>query len=97
MEKYLAIILISFVINSPMGMLVARSKKLALKLLYIHLPVPVLIVLRKTWQLEKPFIAVIILFAVLGLLTGKWMHKRRLQNVTGKKGETKKPGKIFTK
>ena len=87
MEKYPAIILLSFLINIPMGMLVARSRKVALKLLYTHLPAPVLIMFRKTWQLEKPFIAVIILFAVLGLLAGKWMHKRSQQNVTGKRGE----------
>ena len=87
MEKYLAIILISFLINIPMGMLVARSKKVALKLLYIHLPVPVLFLLRKTWQLEKSFIAVIILFAILGLFAGKWVRKRWPQSVTGKKGE----------
>ena len=77
MEKYLAIILLSFLINIPMGMLVAKSKKLALKLLFIHLPVPVLILLRQTWQLEEFFIAVIILFAIPGLLAGKWMHKKQ--------------------
>ncbi|MDM8553205.1 hypothetical protein QUF75_00525 [Desulfococcaceae bacterium HSG7] len=85
MEKYSAIILIAFLINIPMGILVARSKKTALKLLYIHLPVPVLMVLRKTWQLEKPFIAVIILFAIMGLLAGKQVHKKRTQNVTDKR------------
>lgn len=81
MEKYIAIILISFLINIPMGMLVAGAKNPALKLLYIHLPVPILILLRKTWHLEKIFIAAIILFAILGLLTGKWMYKRRSQNI----------------
>ena len=75
----MAIILISFLINIPMGMLVAGAKNLALKLLFIHLPVPILILLRKTWQLEKLFIAAIILFAILGLLTGKWIYKRRSQ------------------
>ena len=85
MEKYLAIILIAFVINIPIGILVARSKKTALKLLYIHLPVPVLMMLRKTWQLEKSFIAVVILFAIIGLLAGKLVHKRRTQNATGKR------------
>jgi len=76
MEKYLAITLIAFLINIPMGILVARSKKIALKLLFIHLSAPILMVLRKTWQLEKFFIAVIILFAITGHLTGKWVHKR---------------------
>ena len=85
MEKYLAIILIAFVINIPIGILVARSKKTALKLLYIHLPVPVLMMLRKTWQLEKSFIAVVILFAIIGLLAGKLVHKRRTPNATGKR------------
>ncbi len=80
MGKYLAIILISFLINTPMGMLVARSKKMALKLLYIHLPVPVLILLRKAWQLEKSFIVVIILFAILGLFAGKWVRKQKFSS-----------------
>lgn len=75
MDKYLAIIFISFFINIPMGMLIAGTKQVWLKLLYIHLPVPVLFILRKTWHLEKPFIAVIIFFAVLGLLGGKRLHK----------------------
>ncbi len=44
--------------------------------LAVHaMPVPVLILLRKTWQLEKSFIAIIILFAILGLFAGKWMRK----------------------
>jgi len=60
-----------------MGVLVAGTKQIWLRVLYIHLPVPVLFILRKTWQLEKQFIAVIILFAVLGLLAGKRLHKRR--------------------
>ena len=86
MEKHLAIILISFFINLPMGMLVARSKKVALKLLFIHLPVPVLIIFRKRWELENYYIAVIILFAVFGLLAGKWLHQRWPQVLTAKKG-----------
>ena len=77
MEKYLIITLISFLINLPVGVLVAGTKQIWLRLLYIHLPVPALFILRKTWQLEKQFIAVIILFAVLGLLGGKRLHKRR--------------------
>jgi len=85
MEKYMAIILISFLLNIPMGMLVDGAKNLALKLLFIHLPVPILILLRKTWQLEKLFIIAIILFAIIGLLTGKWMNKRRSQNISAKK------------
>jgi ABC-type microcin C transport system permease subunit YejB len=88
MEKYTAITIISYIINIPMGILVAKSKNLALKLLFIHMPVPILIVLRKTWQLEKYFIAVVILFAILGLLTGKWVHKWRLKGITSRKGET---------
>jgi len=59
-----------------MGILAAGAKHIWLKLLYIHLPVPVLFILRKTWQLERSFIAVIILFAVLGLWAGKRLHGR---------------------
>jgi hypothetical protein len=82
MEKYIAITLIAYIINFPMGILVARSKKLGFKLLYIHLSVPILAALRITWQLKKYYIAVIILVAVIGQLTGKWIYNRRQKSTT---------------
>ena len=86
MAKYITITLFAYAINLFMGILVAKSKRLIIKLVYIHLPVPIMLTLRKTWQLEESFLVVIIIFAILGLLSGQYIYNHPYQRaVSGKK------------
>ncbi len=72
----LAVISFAVAINVVMGVFVARAKRRAVKLLFIHLPVPVLIWLRHELALDTYFIIFTITAAIAGLLTGKWLSTR---------------------
>jgi hypothetical protein len=87
MTKYITITLFAYAINLPMGALMAKSKKLIMKLVYIHLPVPILVALRKTWQLDDTFIVVIIGSAILGLLSGKYLHNNQCPRAAANRRE----------
>jgi hypothetical protein len=75
--------LFSFVVNLPFGWLRSGTKKFSfLWFLYIHLPVPLVIVLRITTGSPTAAIPLFIIAAVLGQLIGARWAKKRLASQT---------------
>ena len=71
MFTVLEIILLAFVLNIPFGYLRQRSRKFSLQWwLYVHIPVPIVIIARITMHAGYAFIPVFILAAVAGQFLG---------------------------
>jgi hypothetical protein len=67
----IGIFVLTFVLNLFFGYFRAKARKYSLKwFLYIHLPIPVIIVARVTSGLDIRYIPLFILAAVLGQLSG---------------------------
>jgi hypothetical protein len=65
------ITLVSFVLNIPFGYMRSRAEKYSLKwFLYIHIPVPMVILARVTLHADYRFIPLFILAAVAGQFCG---------------------------
>ncbi len=74
----LGVSLFALVINLPFGYMRSRSPKFSLKwLLYIHLPIPFIFILRTVSGLDYRAIPVILTGAVAGQLLGGLMNRRR--------------------
>lgn len=61
---------LTFALNVPFGYLRSRTRKLPLKILYIHLPIPIIILGRIISNLDYGYIPLFVLAAVLGQLWG---------------------------
>ena len=70
MTVYIGLIFFTLVLNIPFGCLRGRSRKLAGKLLWIHLPVPMIAGVRFWLHISWTWIPVLILAAFLGQYTG---------------------------
>lgn len=67
----------ALVLNLPFGYLRGKTKKFSLMwFLYIHLPIPAIIVLRKYAGLGFTFVPVIAMGAILGQLIGGRLYSR---------------------
>ncbi len=67
----------AFILNLPFGYFRANTKKFSLMwFLYIHLPIPAIIVLRKYAGLGFTFVPVIAMGAILGQLLGGRLYAR---------------------
>ncbi len=65
------ICVLAFVINLPFGYLRSRVTRFSLKwFLYIHLPIPIIIVARLFAHLDFRYIPVLVLAAVMGQFFG---------------------------
>lgn len=71
MSSILLITLITFVVHIPFGYLRSRSKKYSLKwFMYIHIPIPFIILIRIITNTNYKFIPLFILAAVIGQFLG---------------------------
>lgn len=71
MFTVLEIILLAFVLNIPFGYFRQRSRKFSVRWwLYVHMPVPLVIVARIALNADYRFIPVFILSAVAGQFFG---------------------------
>lgn len=69
--KLLAVLLFTFLVNLPFGWLRRNEKKFTLKWwLYIHAPIPLIIVLRIWLKINPWWIPLIIAVAVAGQVVG---------------------------
>ncbi len=67
----------ALVLNLPFGYLRGKTRKFSLMwFLYIHLPIPAIIVLRKYAGLGFTFVPVIAMGAILGQLLGGRLYAR---------------------
>ncbi len=78
MMTSLALVTIAaFVLNLPFGYLRGKTRKFSLMwFLYIHVPIPAIIVLRKYAGLGFTFVPVIAMGAILGQLIGGRLYGR---------------------
>jgi hypothetical protein len=75
----LSITVFALVLNLPFGYLRSRSPKFSLMwLLYIHIPIPFVFVLRSLAGLDYRAIPVILVGAVLGQLLGGLLNTQRM-------------------
>lgn len=78
MMTSLALVTIAaLVLNLPFGYLRGKTRKFSLMwFLYIHLPIPAIIVLRQYAGLGSTFVPVIAMGAILGQLIGGRLYSR---------------------
>ncbi|BBB32544.1 conserved hypothetical protein [Thermotomaculum hydrothermale] len=69
------IILITFVFNIVCGLFRVRQTKLKWKLLYIHLPIPLIACLRISSGISWKYIPLLVIVAVLGQMAGGKANK----------------------
>lgn len=75
----LSITVFTLVLNLPFGYLRSRSKKFSIQwLLYIHLPVPIVLILRSLAGLDYKAIPVILAGAVAGQFLGGLLNTHRI-------------------
>lgn len=75
----LSITVFALVLNLPFGYLRSRSKKFSFQwLLYIHLPVPIVFILRSLAGLDYKAIPVILAGAVAGQFLGGLFNTHRI-------------------
>jgi len=68
--------LVAFTLNLPFGYLRSKSKKYSLKwFAYLHLPIPVLVLLRLYWGISIKFAPLLLATSVLGQITGAKINK----------------------
>jgi hypothetical protein len=71
MSSLLLITLIAFVVHIPFGYLRSRSKKYSLKwFMYIHIPIPFIILIRIITNTDYKFIPLFILASIIGQFLG---------------------------
>jgi hypothetical protein len=71
MSSILLITLFAFLVHIPFGYLRSRSKKYSLKwFMYIHIPIPFIILIRIITNTDYKFIPLFILAAVTGQFIG---------------------------
>ncbi|MCL4536110.1 MAG: hypothetical protein M1610_00740 [Nitrospirae bacterium] len=71
MSTVLLIILFAFILNIPFGYFRSRSKKYSLKwFIYIHMPVPIVVIARLISHTDYKFIPLFIMAAVIGQFFG---------------------------
>ena len=76
--KILAVSVVCFLINIPMGMMRERSRKFSLAwILWIHASIPVIVALRLWLKLHPVAIPINIAAAVLGQLVGGGPEKNK--------------------
>jgi hypothetical protein len=69
------ILLFTYILNLPFGILRARAKRFSLKwFLYIHIPIPFIFLLRKLSNLDYKYIPLFVFAAVIGQLMGGKME-----------------------
>jgi hypothetical protein len=65
------LIFLTFLINLPFGYLRGKTRKLTLKwFMYVHLPIPIVFLMRTFAHLEVRYIPVFVAAAVMGQLLG---------------------------
>ncbi len=75
----LFLLIISFLINIPMGYVRENFPKFSFKwFLWIHASIPILVYLRIAWHTAKILIPVTIFFAVIGQIVGSRMRKKNM-------------------
>lgn len=68
--------LVAFTLNLPFGYLRSKSEKYSLKwFAYLHLPIPVLILLRFYWGISIKFAPLLLVSSVLGQVSGAKANK----------------------
>ena len=71
MYAVILITVLTFALNLPFGYFRSRSRKYSLKwFLYIHVPVPLVIIARLVSQTDYKFIPIFVIAAVVGQLCG---------------------------
>jgi len=71
MLSLITIVLFVFLLNIPFGYFRSRSKKYSIKwFLFIHIPVPLVIIARVVSHTDYKLIPVLVLFAVAGQVCG---------------------------
>jgi hypothetical protein len=71
MSTVLLITLFAFILNLPFGYFRSRSKRYSLKwFLYIHTPVPIVVIARLISNIDYNFIPVFIIAAIAGQFFG---------------------------
>ena len=71
MYEVILITVLTFALNLPFGYFRSRSRKYSLKwFLYIHVPVPLVIIARLVSQTDYKFIPIFVIAAVVGQLCG---------------------------
>ena len=77
MTSLALVTLAALVLNLPFGYLRGKTRKFSLMwFLYIHVPIPAIIVLRKYAGLGFTFVPVIAMGAILGQLIGGRLYSR---------------------
>ncbi len=61
---------ITFILNIICGFFRVRQEKLKMKLLYIHIPIPLIAFLRITWKISWKFIPFFVMVAIVGQFLG---------------------------
>lgn len=76
MTAIIILILLAFMINLPFGYLRKKSKKYSLRwFLYIHIPVPIIVISRILFHIDYKFIPLFILAAISGQYLGGGLTK----------------------
>lgn len=71
MTTVIAIIFFAFLLNLPFGYIRSRSKKYSLKwFLSIHMPVPLIVIVRLLFHVDYRYIPLFILASVSGQILG---------------------------
>lgn len=83
MEKILLTLfiltLIALILNLPFGYLRSTEKKFSLKwFLYIHIPIPVIILIRTWLEFSYKVIPLLIIGSMAGQLLGGYFNKEKL-------------------
>ena len=77
--QLLAVTIFAFAVNIPCGYLRSNCKRLSFMwFLYIHAPIPLIIVLRLLIGLSYKAIPLILISAVLGQFLGGRLNKKRI-------------------
>ncbi len=72
--------MLTFAVHIPFGYLRSRSAKYSLKwFIYIHIPIPFIILVRIITNTDDKFIPIFIIAAILGQLLGGLMLPKKIQ------------------
>lgn len=78
--KFLLLLnLVAFTLNLPFGYLRSKSEKYSLKwFTYLHLPIPVLVLLRLYWGINIKFAPLLLVTSVLGQISGAKIKNKNI-------------------
>lgn len=80
MSPILFITMLTFVVHIPFGYLRSRSAKYSLKwFIYIHIPIPFIILVRIITDADYKFIPIFIIAAILGQLLGGLVPPKKIR------------------